>query len=1805
MNTDRFVLLSNLRTVCRRGLRLSVAAVGLCVVEIAFGHSAIAQVVRAPLPAMAIELRHSAARLPDGALLEVGRAAQPLLTQLAEPRPISLTGLPDAERAGASITVLPEGRVLVFGGVRSDGRLLTQAYWFDIASKTFKAATEELPTARAQHIALVLTDGRVLIAGGVDARLNLIEGVQLWDPRSGIITPLGRDPLIDRIGAQATLLADGNVLIEGGQNRSGQPVRAAVLRTDVWQPTSISDAEATRLRSGATTFAVAATLPPEASTSAAPDQLIALRFSRPADIPTVNAQTITLFGPGGVQDAKVIPSQDGMLAFITPLRPLLPGASYSVFVRGVRSQQTEQIAFFASGFQTAALGFASAPTVSMPGGAPSPEGMSQPGATSSPAEASTERDDDDVFEIHELARKGHWRTARPLTSDVRERFKHEHERWLAKREEAPAELKSRVRTLRSGSLAQAAAATASTSNTGAVEGRVLRLNDRPLADVTVTIGTRSTRTDADGSFELEGIAPGRHEMVVDGSSAGRGGREYAQFVIGVEVEADTVTRLPYTIFVPRIRPKDWVRINAPVQRDTTVTHPDMPGLEIQIPRGAVLLDRAGKPLTRIAIVPVPLDRAPFPVPDDFPVYFSVQPGGLIVQGLDPQSARGIRVIYPNYSNAAPGTRAIFSDYDPKDRDWFAYGSGRVSDDGKQIIPDPGVAFYKAMGSSVSFPPVPPPPPCPAGTCCAGDGDPVACETGTFTHSVTDLTLGDVVPLTVTRSYRTKDATARLFGKGMSSDYSAFITSGDPLNQFTYMLVAWGDGSQVRFNRISGTGAYLTSVFEGNEAPGRFFKAIMQYSLAVGMMEVKTRTGEIYRFQTGAGGGYLREQLDRFGNSTKITRTGSQIQRITSPSGRYVDFIYTGANPTEVKDFTGRRIQYLYDANSFLTKITYPDNTTEEYTYNASGNMLTVKDRRTNTMVTNEYDANQRVIKQTLADGAIYQFAYTLDTNGNVTRTDVTRPRTLVRRIDFDAKGYITQETHAFGTAQAQTWTYARQAGTNFLMSVTDPLGRRTDYTYDSRGNRLTRTQLAGTPNAVTETWTYSSTFNDVITAKNGLNHTSTFTYDSLGRLTSFKNPLNETTSFTYNSAGQAVSIKDPRNKITTLTYDLYDLRSVSDPLSRITTAQADALGRTTVLVDSLGHRTYIEYDAIDRQVKVTDAQGRITNMAYDGAGNLTGVTDARNNSRTFTYDTRHRVATARDALLRTNSYVYDHAGNLTRFTDRKGQITNFTYDNQNRRTQATYYNGTKTQWTYDAGNRVTQIQELSATSVVLSTITRSWDGLNRLTQEVTPQGTISYAYDKGHRRTAQTVTGQPSLAYTYDNASRLTQIQQGGGRTITYGYDVASRLTTSTLANGIVATHTYDDANQLTAISYANGGTTVGNITYSYDANGRRISQGGTLHEAFLPQATTADAIFDANNKLTQQDGINYTYDNNGSLTSDGIRTYTWDVRNRLIEIKQGATAIASFSHDAVGRRNDKTVSGATTRYLYDGINAVQELSGTNNPLANIVTTGLDQGAWRTEGANTKHFLTDALGSTRALADDGKAISTRYQYEPYGETTTSGAASTNPSQYTGRENDGTGLYYYRARYYHPRLKRFISEDPIGMHGGINVYQYVHGDPISLRDPLGLAPICSSWSKINESNYSANVYEYEELLLLEYLSYVPAGVKLGEDLPDTPRGGKRPKPRVPIGPELVFDVWLNGLFWVTTSTYLADFYKSTMQRSCSETNFEQTCDGGTKSINGTPNYETQDFKHELGRTLVSKVSGWEDRRLRYAGRSSFP
>ena len=123
-----------------------------------------------------------------------------------------------------------------------------------------------------------------------------------------------------------------------------------------------------------------------------------------------------------------------------------------------------------------------------------------------------------------------------------------------------------------------------------------------------------------------------------------------------------------------------------------------------------------------------------------------------------------------------------------------------------------------------------------------------------------------------------------------------------------------------------------------------------------------------------------------------------------------------------------------------------------------------------------------------------------------------------------------------------------------------------------------------------------------------------------------------------------------------------------------------------------------------------------------------------------------------------------------------------------------------------------------------------------------------------------------------------------------------------------------------------------------------------------------------------------------------------------------------------------------------------------------------------------RNFLTDGLGSTIALADSAGTIQTQYAYEPFGKTAVSGAANASTFQYTGRENDGTGLYYYRARYYNPGIGRFISEDPSGFDGGINFYTYADDDPINGKDPSGEIKVWGNWCGPNWTGGRSESYD---------------------------------------------------------------------------------------------------------------------------------
>lgn len=278
----------------------------------------------------------------------------------------------------------------------------------------------------------------------------------------------------------------------------------------------------------------------------------------------------------------------------------------------------------------------------------------------------------------------------------------------------------------------------------------------------------------------------------------------------------------------------------------------------------------------------------------------------------------------------------------------------------------------------------------------------------------------------------------------------------------------------------------------------------------------------------------------------------------------------------------------------------------------------------------------------------------------------------------------------------------------------------------------------------------------------------------------------------------------------------------------------------------------------------------------------------------------------------------------------------------------------------------------------------------------------------------------------------------------------------------------------------------IGDLGYGYDSIGRFTAQTGSYASQTLPAASSGANAFDDNNRQTQYNGQTLSYDANGNLTGDGTRTYVWNSRNQLTQIQQGGNTLASYQYDALGRRISKTEAGTTTGYLYDGADAVQETQGaTINPL--LTGLGIDQRYARNDSGGRTYFLTDHLGSTRALTDATGNVVNRYDYTAYGQTSQTGSGFSNPYQYTGRERDVTGLYYYRARYYQPDMGRFINEDSYGFAAGDNnFYAYALGNPISYNDPSGhlvwFAAIPIIWGGIEIALSVYDAYDTGKTLL---------------------------------------------------------------------------------------------------------------------------
>jgi len=634
-----------------------------------------------------------------------------------------------------------------------------------------------------------------------------------------------------------------------------------------------------------------------------------------------------------------------------------------------------------------------------------------------------------------------------------------------------------------------------------------------------------------------------------------------------------------------------------------------------------------------------------------------------------------------------------------------------------------------------------------------------------------------------------------------------------------------------------------------------------------------------------------------------------------------------------------------------------------------------------------------------------------------------------------------------------------------LTFITNALQQITSFTYDASG-RLQRIDgpVAGTNDSIS--FTYDS-YDRVQSVTDSDGYTITTTYDVFDRVTtnSFPDGSKEITTynyldpdsftdragtfskFTFNALRQLIAVQQATNWITRYQYcKCGDIKAITDPLGRITQWFHDVQGRVTAKQYMDGSRVEYTYEAATSRLKsVKNERGQVKTYLYEYDDDVIGITystNANTEAKYFFYDPYYNRLT--DVYVGSDLWSFDYypVGSLGggRLKSVDGPVIDdtvvYSYDPLGRISGQALYNS--------------QLGRFGYTNTV------SYDALSRLTNAITGIGTFKYSYFSNALR-LDTITfpnGQLSKYSYFDRSNdfRIKQITNNLGTNVLsafiYQYDVMGRITywkqipAEGFSEGVPYYPAYDAVGQ--ALEVDKYLPIVGQpepaYVFGYDLGGNRISKGGTTGSA-----------------------ANYSYNPvNGLIAASAnvsTRQYQWDADNHLRSISDGSTT-TTVDYDAFGRvyRFSETVGGVTTtrRLTWAGAALIQERInvGSSATLKWYYSDGYED-----QYSQTNLFFTrDHLGSIHEITSSNR-LEYRYAYEPYGNrsTTFSTGAGLEPNLgFTGYYLKGS-LLFAPFRAYDPDLGRWLSRDPLGEVGGLNLYRYAGGDPVNNIDTDGLCP----------------------------------------------------------------------------------------------------------------------------------------------------
>jgi RHS repeat-associated protein len=1159
--------------------------------------------------------------------------------------------------------------------------------------------------------------------------------------------------------------------------------------------------------------------------------------------------------------------------------------------------------------------------------------------------------------------------------------------------------------------------------------------ETPLAGVTVTMlgkdgsgnttgCTGQTTSDAAGNFIMTNLplsCTGPQLIGYDGTTVTSPAGKYAGVNLIYTLVSGQVTASPVLVHLPRIDDGETFYVTQNSATDQSYSYASIPGLAVTAYAHTTFTMPDGSqpnPFPLVA-VHVPVDRLPDlkpPVPTMLNVFIiAFQPANVV-------ASQPVAVYYPNPLNSPPGTDMPLLTLDPTLGKMIPYGTGAVSSDGTQVIPDLDPSHAGHRFGIVHFDwhgPMPSPPmqnnPAPPDSGGDGSGNPGGGSGAGNGNGGNNGGDGDGSGSGDGSGGQGGTGTGTGSGDGGSGGGDSGGGSGctsppqqsqlcltcSAFNEAPASFIPWKpaatsepeDSHDVADRGSSPSGLSPFVEAERAEAGDPVDMASGIQTFTHVDIAIRGSRGSIpivrnYRSMTAVSGPFGIGSTHNFnyGLDTAFPTLSPGINLIMPDGNRFL--------------FAARVCPHViiqgmpFQCPLGLTNLNVPA---------LAGASLTVN-------TNNSADLRWK-------DGTVYHFSPISFQIGSLL-TSIRDPNGNTTTIARDASGNITTITDPVG--RQLTFTYD---GSNRITSIADPTGRTAKYTYNAQGSLATFTNPAGG----TTQYTYDSNANlltltdprGIVQIQNTLDAsgrvvkqvrsdggTLTFSYVVLNPIATVSPILSSQvtdsngvqTSYRFNVDGFLTDIVSTQGQTKHIVrQDGTNLRSGAIIASARWSYTYDPNGNLLSRTDPTGLTTAFTYDPVfNKLTSIVDPLGNATAISYDTKGNPLTITDANGNKTTYKYDPTGLLTQVSDALGSTTKFGYDSLGNQSSKTDALGYVTNYSYDGLSRLTQTTDALGRRTVFAYDPLGRL-----LTRTDAKGGVTTFTYDGDSNLISIKDAKGKVNaFSYDPMNRLQARTDPLGKSDMRTWDTNGDLVQYVDRRGQTSNFHYDNLNRLVTETYSDATV-TRNYDFYGRLSQVSDSLSGvftftrdlagrllsssTPFGSVDYTYDVRGmmasRQVAGETLLSYSYDPvgnltasSMTSASAAFmydprNALSSITRMNGV--------------ISTFAYDPAGRLTSIthSQGSTVIDSetYGYDAVGNRNSHSTAisqALITPATINTYNAANQLtsfgsaSNTYDANGNIAQDGAVSNAYTWDGRNRLKSITTISGQTTTFTYD-------------------------------------------------------------------------------------------------------------------------------------------------------------------------------------------------------------------------------------------